>query len=188
MRTKTSAELLQLATDSALESNDKISTFISQLKAGEVLTRKTSDFRLRRLTCEKKIEQNKQQKMSTKEKSTRRHKRTSIFASSEIGMIREKSAPFPPTIMGTFSCHGIEPDYDDEDAVVAKTNQDRGCVVFPFNHQSTNDEVLFMVLDGHGEQGDRVSEFVMNQVGLTQRRSTFHDLCHAGGCFVGEAS
>jgi hypothetical protein len=37
-----------------------------------------------------------------------------------------------------------------------------GCVVYPY--RSSEDEALFMVLDGHGEQGDRISEFVMRQV------------------------
>jgi hypothetical protein len=38
----------------------------------------------------------------------------------------------------------------------------RGCVVYPY--RSSDEEALFMVLDGHGEQGDRISEFVMRQV------------------------
>jgi serine/threonine protein phosphatase PrpC len=37
-----------------------------------------------------------------------------------------------------------------------------GCVVYPYH--SSEDEALFMVLDGHGKQGDRISEFVMRQV------------------------
>ena len=59
---------------------------------------------------------------------------------------------------------GIEPgeDEDGEDAVHDKINQDRGCVVYPY--RSSEEEALFMVLDGHGEQGDRISEFVMRQV------------------------
>ena len=59
---------------------------------------------------------------------------------------------------------GIEPgeDEDGEDAVHDKINQDRGCVVYPY--RSSDEEALFMVLDGHGEQGDRISEFVMRQV------------------------
>ena len=65
-----------------------------------------------------------------------------------------------------FSSHflGIEPgeDEDGEDAVHDKINQDRGCVVYPY--RSSDEEALFMVLDGHGEQGDRISEFVMRQV------------------------
>lgn len=49
-----------------------------------------------------------------------------------------------------------------EDTVHDKINQDRGCVVYPVNGNEA--ESLLMVLDGHGEQGDRVSEFVMRQV------------------------
>jgi hypothetical protein len=59
---------------------------------------------------------------------------------------------------------GIEPAEDEngEDAVHDKINQDRGCVVYPY--RASDKESLFLVLDGHGEQGDRVSEFVMRQV------------------------
>lgn len=46
--------------------------------------------------------------------------------------------------------------------VLEKINQDRGCVVYPYNNK--RNQALFMVLDGHGEQGDKVSEFVMRQV------------------------
>ena len=35
-------------------------------------------------------------------------------------------------------------------------------MVYPY--RSSEEEALFMVLDGHGEQGDRISEFVMRQV------------------------
>lgn len=64
--------------------------------------------------------------------------------------------------MGTYSCHGIEPSADEEDGIHEKINQDRGCVVYPYN--SKRDECLLMCLDGHGEQGDKVSEFVMRQI------------------------
>jgi serine/threonine protein phosphatase PrpC len=56
---------------------------------------------------------------------------------------------------------GIEPDADSPDGIHEKINQDRGCVVYPFNSA----DAVFIVLDGHGEQGDRVSQFVMTQVG-----------------------
>lgn len=35
-------------------------------------------------------------------------------------------------------------------------------MVYPYN--SSTREAMFMVLDGHGEQGDKVSEFAMRQV------------------------
>ena len=46
--------------------------------------------------------------------------------------------------------------------MIQKINQDRACVVYPYN--SSTREAMFMVLDGHGEQGDKVSEFAMRQV------------------------
>lgn len=77
-----------------------------------------------------------------------------------------KHTSYTHTYILTFISHllGIEPgeDEDGEDAVHDKINQDRGCVVYPY--RSSEDEALFMVLDGHGEQGDRISEFVMRQV------------------------
>ncbi len=45
-----------------------------------------------------------------------------------------------------------------------KINQDRGCVVYPFQTVAAAGHSLFLVLDGHGEQGDLVAEFVMKQV------------------------
>ena len=60
--------------------------------------------------------------------------------------------------------------YDDEDdfngvfrvRVKHKINQDRGCVAYPYN--GSTQQALFMVLDGHGAEGDLVSEFVMRQI------------------------
>ena len=171
-RSTSSAELMQKTND-LMESQARISSFISQLKGGEVTTHRASGFRVRRLTyAQKTAEQPEKPQPLT---STR----TTIYASKEIGVTQEKKPPFPPSILGTFSCHGIEPaqdapsstpideeDEDDEEddfrGIHQKTNQDRGCVVYPYN--SSLEEGLFMVLDGHGEQGDRVSEFAMRNV------------------------
>ena len=81
----------------------------------------------------------------------------SVLVNYSHHTIKLNSKPFQHTL-------GIEPgeDEDGEDAVHDKINQDRGCVVYPY--RSSEDEALFMVLDGHGEQGDRISEFVMRQV------------------------
>ena len=92
-------------------------------------------------------------------------KRASIFSSTEIGVAAETTAPFSNDILGTFSCHGIEPEYGDDDeeiGVIQKINQDRGCVVYPFNRSRA--QALFMVMDGHGSEGNRVSEHVMRKV------------------------
>lgn len=80
----------------------------------------------------------------------------------------ERTLPFPRDIVGTFSCHGVEPIYDedyfleeDEDGewipngekhdpekptTAAKINQDRGGVAFPYGNCSRT--ALFAVYDG----------------------------------------
>jgi hypothetical protein len=70
----------------------------------------------------------------------------------------ERKLPFPRDIVGTFSCHGIEPMYDDEYAreedddehdkptTAAKINQDRGGVAFPYGNCART--ALFAVYDG----------------------------------------
>lgn len=104
-------------------------------------------------------------KRSYSYKSTRR---TTIYSSTEIGVTQEKTSPFSNDYMGTYSCHGVEPD-PNSDGALDKINQDRGCVVYPFH--SSKEEALFVVLDGHGEQGDRVSEFVMRQLVMTLEKN-----------------
>ena len=56
---------------------------------------------------------------------------------------RELDLPLPPSLVGTFSCHGIDENAD-------KINQDCACVAYPL----TGDDLaaLFIVLDGHGER------------------------------------
>lgn len=81
-----------------------------------------------------------------------------VFRSREMGEEGGVPSPFPASIMGTYSCHGIEPSFD-EDNVIAKSNQDRGCVVYPFLGSSTC--ALLCVFDGHGEHGDAISNFAM---------------------------
>ena len=104
--------------------------------------------------------------------------------------------PFHPDVVGTYSCHGVEPVYssldnnDDEDdhddgrnnnnnyhipamvpVTVAKINQDRGGVVCPYrNHPRT---ALFAVYDGHGHGGELVSQFALYEI---QRRLEKHPL------------
>ncbi len=166
---KISSETLLKNTNSFIVNSEKVASFISQLKEGDISTRRASGFRIRRLTYAQKTAE------APEAPSPLTTKRTTIYSSKEIGVRQEKDPPFPPMVLGTFSCHGIEPAHVDEDAsgvvdedgdyieeIVEKTNQDRGCVVHPFNHSYK--ESLFLVLDGHGEQGDRVSEFCMRSV------------------------
>lgn len=59
--------------------------------------------------------------------------------------------PFQPTAVGSYSYPGIDGR--------AKINQDRGSVVYPF--AGNPQQALFAVFDGHGERGEKVSEFAM---------------------------
>ncbi|KAH8043603.1 protein serine/threonine phosphatase [Aureococcus anophagefferens] len=68
------------------------------------------------------------------------------------------TAPFDGSILGTYSYHGIEPKHYGA-GVVSKINQDRGCVVAPYNDSDACS--LYCIFDGHGEHGDGVSEFVL---------------------------
>ena len=120
VRQYTSAELIDAlkgADSAALDDQDKISSFISQLKKGDIATnKKTSEFRKKRLTYEhiptnapllespNKIPSQQPTPVLSKEKS--KPKRTTIFASSEIGVRQDKKPPFVSSLMGTFSCHG----------------------------------------------------------------------------------
>jgi len=157
VRAKTSQDMLsELA---GMEDHvKKVSSFINSLKDGDISTTRSSKFRIRRLTYSQRTVEA-PEPGSPVSKMT---KRTTIYASTEIGVRQEKVAPFPDSYLGTFSCHGIEPSDEDETGIHDKINQDRGCVVYPYN--SSNTDALFLALDGHGEQGDKVSEFVMRQI------------------------
>ena len=101
--------------------------------------------------------------------------------------------PFPRHVVGTYSCHGVEPVYDsdydsdnsdsddsegdDDDnggndnkssnnnnrtTQVAKINQDRGGVAYPYANSATS--ALFAVYDGHGEGGELVSQYALGEI------------------------
>ena len=98
----------------------------------------------------------------------------------------ETNLPFPRNIVGIYSCHGVEPVYDsdyeagdsessgeDNDCIrfdngvsphltLAKINQDRGGVCFPFMTQQKT--ALFAVYDGHGQGGELVSQFALHHI------------------------
>ena len=80
-----------------------------------------------------------------------------MVRSVEMGAERDSAdeLPLPPSACGTFSCHGIDNDK-------AKVNQDCACTAYPLK----GDEqcALFIVLDGHGEKGDIVSNELLQQV------------------------
>jgi protein phosphatase 2C family protein 2/3 len=107
--------------------------------------------------------------------------------------------PFTKDIVGTYSCHGMEPIYNDnepwseeeeegavvsppkkqqqqqqqeeeeEPTLVAKINQDRGGIAYPYaNCKKT---ALFCVYDGHGQGGELVSQYALTEI---QRRLEQH--------------
>jgi protein phosphatase PTC2/3 len=100
--------------------------------------------------------------------------------------------PFSRDVVGTYSCHGVEPVYDmetemdepdtngsqladigskptDIHVTVAKINQDRGGVACPYG--SDPKTALLAVYDGHGQGGELVSQFALYEV---QRRLGKH--------------
>lgn len=78
-----------------------------------------------------------------------------LARSPEMGVIRPRALlPFPPEIVGTYSCHGVEPGMRVGETS-AKINQDRGCVCFPFGPEKEKDQpvmALLCVFDGHGDR------------------------------------
>lgn len=85
--------------------------------------------------------------------------------SPEMGAKRpEQDLPFPLKTVGTYSCHGVEPGMK-EGQTTAKINQDRGSMIYPFGEECPDyDRALFIVMDGHGANGDKVSEYAINKV------------------------
>ena len=80
--------------------------------------------------------------------------------SPEMGA-KIKEPDFTPQQVGTFSCHGVEPGHR-QGETSAKINQDRGCFSCPYAEYAT--QGLFAVYDGHGANGDKVSEYVYKRV------------------------
>lgn len=67
----------------------------------------------------------------------------------------DKPRPFPGKFVGAFSCHG------QVDVGKYKDNQDRGVVAHPFAASGPGKQSLFIVCDGHGEYGHKVSDYVV---------------------------
>ena len=89
---------------------------------------------------------------------------------------KDDALPFPRHIVGTYSCHGIEPVYDESDhspdsaPFIAKTNQDRGGIAFPYANNSKM--AIFAAYDGHGDGGEHVSQYALHEV---PRRLELHN-------------
>ena len=86
--------------------------------------------RSRRRSIGKKPENNTETLVQQPQQGSREHRRSRdiSYAASEIYEPDWALSPFPSNIVGTFSCHGIEPSYF-TDGAMAKINQDRakGC-------------------------------------------------------------
>ena len=85
--------------------------------------------RSRRRSIGKKPDSNTETLVQQPRHGSREHRRSRdiSYAASEIYEPDWALSPFPSNIVGTFSCHGIEPSYFTNGAM-AKINQDRGCV------------------------------------------------------------
>jgi len=85
--------------------------------------------------------------------------------SPEIGgrPSRRKSTTFDLATVGTLTRHGIAPTRGASGVVSkAKINQDRGVVCWPFN--GSYNQALLCIFDGHGPQGEVVSDWCMNEI------------------------
>ena len=68
--------------------------------------------------------------------------------------------PFAPNVVGTYSNQGMKPGAHGKPN--AKINQDRGLITYPL--ADDHSMALLAVYDGHGANGEQVSEFVMLKV------------------------
>ncbi len=119
----------------------------------------TSQFRKRRLTTTIASQCSTDSNSPTKSVDGRKSSAVLYHAKEIHSPGSSDELPFPETAMGMHSCHGLEPSMYDLEGITAKINQDRGCVVFPFANDES--QVLFAVLDGHGEHGSLVSQYTM---------------------------
>ncbi|KAH8061355.1 protein serine/threonine phosphatase [Aureococcus anophagefferens] len=124
-----------------------------------------SEFRQKRLSYSAAPQRGKSDASSATRASGERNRRPSSSSAARArNAVTVKpgyeatTAPFDGSILGTYSYHGIEPKHYGA-GVVSKINQDRGCVVAPYNDSDACS--LYCIFDGHGEHGDGVSEFVL---------------------------
>ena len=80
--------------------------------------------------------------------------------SGRMSNSRRSSLPFDRSRIGTYTRHGLMPGPRGHSA--AKINQDRGVAHWPYN--GSHNEALFCVFDGHGRNGEKVSEFCVKAI------------------------
>ena len=79
-------------------------------------------------------------------------------AASSNNLVSNEVPTFDRKKIGTSTKHGVMP--APRGGSLAKINQDRGVICFPF-HGSFN-EALLCVFDGHGPKGEKASDFCIN--------------------------
>ena len=100
--------------------------------------------------------------LKPRQTKARRSRRISREPSEkERVVLEEREQPFFPKLgaLGTFSSHGIEPGEGEGSGAIAKINQDCGCVCYPFAQDP--ELALLVVMDGHGPEGEKVSNSLM---------------------------
>ena len=88
-------------------------------------------------------------------------RRSIVHKSQELEGEFTEDAPFDDAMIGTVTRHGIAPARG-AGGSKAKINQDRGVVCWPFN--GSHNQALLCVFDGHGMQGERISDFCAMEV------------------------
>ena len=90
-------------------------------------------------------------------------KRRNSYQSPEMRLPAHEGGgtnPFAPDVVGTYSNHGMKPGVYGKPN--AKINQDRGLITYPLADDQSM--ALLAVYDGHGANGELVSEYVMLKV------------------------
>jgi len=130
-------------------------------------TGRSEDFRRRRLSVTDQAQMEAQLAAASVSASSPapRPKRISISMSPEMGQKPKVAMSFPTDLVGTYSCHGVEPGRVEGQAK-SKINQDRGVVATPIAEPEDGSykQALFCVYDGHGAVGDKASQFTADRV------------------------
>jgi len=135
-------------------------------KPGSSDAAEKNNFRMRRLSVSDQAKDDAAQAAASSPAPGQGRRQRRISMSPEMGEKPKapEVLPFPLTTVGTYSCHGVEPGTRTGETN-AKINQDRGSVVYPFGEATPGYErALFIVMDGHGANGDKVSEYTVRTV------------------------
>jgi len=97
--------------------------------------------------------------MSQMQDANARPRRLSIYGTPLGDDAQPSSVVSPCATCGCKTIGGVEPV---PGGSVAKINQDRGLAIYPWNSDSKSG--LFGVYDGHGRVGEKVSEFVLQNL------------------------